>query len=160
MTPAGRNFPPGCDSVRGSVVSEASGRRGAEWLHSDESACSRCGGSTKWPDGFALDGSKTFGRKSWCKKCESAKSRAYYRENRERILDARAERRGGSRRVGRSTCSECGAELEGRQWQTCGKAGCRESRFKATNPEAYAAREAAKVERRRERRRELRDAAA
>jgi hypothetical protein len=51
-------------------------------------------------------------------------------------------------------CSECGVELEGRQRVTCGTSFCREARFKRLHPESYAAREARKVERRRERRRE------
>jgi hypothetical protein len=53
-------------------------------------------------------------------------------------------------------CSECGVELEGRHRVTCGSAKCREARFKRLHPESYAKREVAKVERRRERRRELR----
>jgi hypothetical protein len=53
-------------------------------------------------------------------------------------------------------CSECGAELEGRQRITCAKSKCREARFRRLHPESYARREAAKVERRRERRREAR----
>jgi hypothetical protein len=133
-----------------------SGRRAAEFLISSESLCSRCGGTVPWPDGFAIDKSKTFGRKSWCKKCESRKSIAYYWANRERILDERAAKRGGKRAVARETCSECGIELEGRQQLTCGSRSCRDKRFKRTNSEGYAKREAGKVARRRERRRQLR----
>ena len=53
-------------------------------------------------------------------------------------------------------CSECGAVLEGRQRVTCGTSRCRDARFKRLRPEAYAERERAKVERRREKRREAR----
>jgi hypothetical protein len=51
-------------------------------------------------------------------------------------------------------CSECGVELEGRQRVSCGAAKCREDRFRRLHPESYARREAAKVARRRERRRD------
>lgn len=52
-------------------------------------------------------------------------------------------------------CSECGSELVGRQRVVCSER-CREARFKRLHPESYARREAAKVERRRERRRAAR----
>jgi hypothetical protein len=48
-------------------------------------------------------------------------------------------------------CSECGAELEGRQRVVCGRR-CKDARYKRLHPEEYAARERRKVERRRERR--------
>jgi hypothetical protein len=53
-------------------------------------------------------------------------------------------------------CSECGAELEGRQRVVCGRR-CRDYRYKRLHPEGYAAREARKVERRREKRATSRD---
>jgi hypothetical protein len=112
--------------------------------------CSRCGG-WKERDEFAVDRARTAGRKNVCKACDSARSLARYYERRGRERPADVERR--------ERCSECGVELEGRQRTTCGKAGCRESRFRRTNPEAYAAREAAKVERRREARRAARSSA-
>jgi hypothetical protein len=47
-------------------------------------------------------------------------------------------------------CSECGKLLEGQQRLTCGSSRCRDARFKRLHPDSYAAREAAKVVRRRE----------
>ena len=49
--------------------------------------------------------------------------------------------------------SLCGVELQGRHRVTCGSSKCREARFRRLYPESYARREAAKVERRRARRR-------
>lgn len=157
LTPAGISLSPGSDSLRGSPNQKDFSRRGAEFLPSDESVCSRCGGTVAWPDGFALDKSKTFGRKSWCKACDSAKSLAYYRANRERILDVAAAKRGGQRLEVLTSCSECGVELEGRQRLTCGSAACRDRRFRRLHPEAYAERERQKVDRRRARRAEARE---
>jgi hypothetical protein len=87
---------------------------------------------------------------------QRARSRAYYAANRERILEKAAEKRGRPRPPEQTHCTECGDELTGRQRVTCGKASCRERRFKRTNPEAYAERERQKVERRRARRRAAR----
>ena len=86
---------------------------------------------------------------------ERAKSRAYYWANRERVLEKAAARR-GTTRTPTGDCSECGSPLVGRQRVTCGKAGCRDARFKRLRPEAYAEREQQKAERRRARRAELR----
>ena len=52
-----------------------------------------------------------------------------------------------------TACSECGRPLKGLQRLICGKAGCRDRRFKRLHPDAYAERERAKVKRRRARRR-------
>lgn len=82
---------------------------------------------------------------------QRARSRAYYLANRERILGKAAAKRGGWERPA-AFCSECSVELVGRQRITCGKSSCREARFRRLHPDAYAAREAAKVERRRARR--------
>lgn len=98
---------------------------------------------------FSLDRDKPTGRGSYCKSCDRERSRAYYAKHRERIL-ARAAARRGPRPA--RFCSECGVELEGQQRVTCGKSSCREARFRRLHPEAYAARERRKVERRRERR--------
>ena len=81
------------------------------------------------------------------------RARRYYAEHREEILEKAAARRGVTRPPARTTCSECGDEFTGRQRVICGKASCRDRRFKRTNPEAYAERERKKVERRREARR-------
>ena len=85
------------------------------------------------------------------------RARRYYREHREKILGKAAAKRGKPRPPERTTCEECGALLEGRQRVSCGKAACRDRRFNRTNPAAYARREAAKVERRRDARRAKRE---
>ena len=84
---------------------------------------------------------------------ERAKSRRYYEANRERVLAKAAAQRGRERLPALRHCSECGAELTGQQRVTCGSSACKDKRFRRLQPESYAAREAAKVERRRERRR-------
>jgi hypothetical protein len=81
------------------------------------------------------------------------RARAYYRANREKVLEKAAAKRGTTRAPKRTTCEECGDPLTGQQRVSCGKASCRDRRFKRTNPEAYAERERQKVKRRRERRR-------
>jgi hypothetical protein len=110
----------------------------------------RCGG-VKPAEEFTLDRDKPSGRGSYCRPCDRERSKAYYRANRERIL-ARVAAKRGPQPV--RHCSECGVELEGRQRVTCGKSKCREDRFRRLHPESYGRREAARVERRRERRRE------
>ena len=82
------------------------------------------------------------------------RSRRYYAEHRAEVL-ARAKARRDRRRTTPlpSECAECSRPLEGQQRVTCGSSGCRDARFRRLHPKAYAAREAAKVERRRERRR-------
>jgi hypothetical protein len=117
--------------------------------------CRKCGARRPLEE-FARDRSKSSGVKSTCLACERAKSKAYYREHREEILEKAAAKRGRPRPPERTTCEECGKNLHGRQQVSCGSATCRDRRFKRLQPEAYAAREAAKVERRRERRRQLR----
>jgi hypothetical protein len=111
--------------------------------------CQRCGG---WlaPEEFTVDRSKPAGLGSYCRPCDRQLSREYYRANRERILAKLAAKR-GPQPV--RNCSECKEQLEGRHRVTCGKSKCREARFRRLHPASYAAREAAKVDRRRERRR-------
>jgi hypothetical protein len=87
---------------------------------------------------MAVDRHRASGRKPYCKRCDSARSLARY-----------YARRG---EVPTRHCSECGVELAGRQRVVC-SSRCSERRRKRTDPEAYAKREAAKVERRREARR-------
>jgi hypothetical protein len=81
----------------------------------------------------------------------------YYRENRERILDERAARRGRPRPPERTTCEEGGEPLPERRRVVCSDR-CREARFKRLHPESYE-REARKVERRRQARRRAREQA-
>jgi hypothetical protein len=75
-----------------------------------------------------------------CRRCAPPRQTSYFPRPRVLIL-----------------CSECGEPLHGRQRVICGKPSCRERRFKRLHPESYAAREAAKVERRREARRAKRE---
>ncbi len=125
-----------------------------DWIEG-ERFCAACGTRKKLEE-FATDRSKASGHKSLCKACENRKSKRYYRQHREEILEKAAAKRGRPRPPERTTCSECGAELEGRQRLTCGSAGCKDRRFKKLHPQSYAEREREKVIRRRERRRELR----
>ncbi len=131
--------------------------RESQYLDASEKVCSRCG-ETLPRDAFVRRTESRGGDyKGWCRQCDAERSRVYYRANRERILEAAAARRGGSRAEALESCSECGAELVGKQRLTCGSSACRDARFKRLHPEAYAAREAAKVERRREARRRARE---
>ena len=82
------------------------------------------------------------------------RSRRYYAANREAVLAKAAARRGRERPAEPGVCSECGTPLEGRQRVICGKAGCRDRRFRRLHPAAYAERARQKVERRRAKRRE------
>ena len=112
--------------------------------------CYACSGLLP-TESFAIDRKKPGGRKSICLPCDREKARAYYRENRERLL-ARAATQREPRPP--AFCSECGAPLEGQQRVTCGSAGCRDRRFRRLHPAEYLERERRKVERRREKRRE------
>ena len=86
------------------------------------------------------------------------RSRAYYWANREKVLEKAAARRGAPRPPEHTHCTECGDELTGRQRLICGKASCRDRRFKRLHPDAYTERERQKVERRRLKRRAAREA--
>ena len=88
------------------------------------------------------------------------RSRAYYWRNREKVLEKAAAKRGRPRPPELTHCTECGDELTGRQRISCGKAACRDRRFKRLHPEAYAERERQKVIRRREARRAKREGSA
>ena len=111
----------------------------------------RCGG-VKPAEEFTLDRDKPSGCGSYCRPCDRERSKAYYRANRERIL-AKAAAKRGPQPV--RYCSECEVELVPPKRVVCGPT-CRERRFKRLHPESYAKREAAKVERRRQRRIETR----
>jgi hypothetical protein len=126
-------------------------RRTAVFLNVTEKRCFWCG-VVKTLDEFARDRSKPSGFGTYCLACDRERSRAYYQANREMIWAKAAAKRGPQPK---RFCSECGVELEGRSRVCCGKAKCRDRRFKRLQPEAYARREVAKVERRREKRRQL-----
>jgi hypothetical protein len=102
---------------------------------------------------FIRDESKRMGRGSICKACDKEKSRDYHAANREAVLARAAARKPPAPA---RNCSECGDELEGQRRVVC-SSKCAERRFRRTNPEGYAARERAKVERRREKRRAQRE---
>jgi endogenous inhibitor of DNA gyrase (YacG/DUF329 family) len=86
------------------------------------------------------------------------RSRVYYREHRDEILEKAAAKRGRLRPPERTSCDECGEPLPVGRRVVCSKR-CGERRFKRLHPVEYAERERRKVERRRERRREARKAA-
>ena len=134
---------------------EGERRRTAIHLNLSEKRCFRCGG-VKPLEEFTVDNRKgnLSGRGTYCQKCDRERSREYYAANRERILAKATAKR--CPQPGRF-CSECGIELEGRSRVCCGKSKCREGRFKRLHPESYAAREARKVERRRQARRRARE---
>jgi len=119
---------------------------------STEKVCARCGESRPLGE-FISDASKRVGRGSICKCCDREKSRAYYVAHRETVLAKAAARRPPAPA---RTCSECGEPLEGRQRVVCSPR-CTERRLRRLHPEAYAAREARKVVRRREARRKARE---
>ena len=125
----------------------------AEYVLPADRLCPGCGVRRPLSE-WAVDRSKPSGFKSLCKVCDRARARAYYGEHREAVLARVAARRPPAEP---RACSECGVELAGRARLTCGSSRCREARFRRLHPEAWAAREARKVERRRERRREARE---
>jgi hypothetical protein len=90
---------------------------------------------------------------------ERERARRYYQEHRAEVLTRAAARRGkmSPHLAVRAACEECGEELPPRRRVVCGER-CREARFKRLHPASYAAREVAKLARRRPRRRELREA--
>ena len=155
-SPKERTSPQGVDDA--AILAEASRNR----------RCAECGGDLDW---------RSVPRSAFCSpRCryrwrdrrkyaenperERERSRAYYWRNREAVLEKAAAKRGRPRPPELTNCTECGDELEGQQRVICGKAGCRDRRFKRTNPEAYAERERQKVVRRREARRAKREGTA
>jgi hypothetical protein len=107
---------------------------------------------------FVVDRSRRDGRASRCRTCDRALSRLYYAMHRELVLAKAAARRPAP--VER-LCPECGDPFTGNARKvTCGANRCRDARARRLNPEAFAAREAAKVVARREARRRAREEAA
>jgi hypothetical protein len=94
--------------------------RDAEYLDEPTRVCTKCGERLPVEEFVRRSGSRGGGTKGWCKRCDSARASAYYWANRERILEAAAAKRGRVRQPERTTCSECGVVLEGRQRVTCG----------------------------------------
>ena len=115
----------------------------------DVRECLRCGERKQLVE-FARDATRRTGRKSICASCDREKSKRYYHEHREAVRARAAAKRPAP---APKFCGECGVLLEGRRRVVC-SSRCGEQRFKRLNPEGYAARERAKVARRRERRRE------
>jgi hypothetical protein len=142
--PPMQKSPPGDISVRGSQDRDKERLRfeyGVDEV--TEIICTTCGGTFPF-ERFARDSSRPLGIKYVCKPCDAARVLAAYYAKR------------GPQPV--RHCTECGVELEGKRRVVC-SATCRERRFRRLRPEAYAAREAAKVVRRREARRRAREAA-
>lgn len=111
--------------------------------------CRRCGGEFPLEE-MARDASRASGRKGVCRGCDRARSRAYYAAHRVEVLARAAAKRPAP---APRSCSECGESFEGRWNQlVCGRR-CKDARYRRRHPEAYAAKEARKVERRRARRR-------
>ena len=115
---------------------------------SEPKQCPRCGVVRTFGE-FVVDRSKPSGRGWICRVCDRERSAAYYVANREAVLARAAARRPAPLQ---RACSECSTPLVPPRRVVC-SSRCQERRFRRLNPEAYAAREAAKVERRRERRR-------
>jgi hypothetical protein len=99
--------------------------------------CPRCGGQKARVE-FAVDNrrSRLGGRKPICKKCDSERSLARY-----------LAKRGPKPKL---FCSECEAELVGKQTVVCSST-CAERRKRRLHPEAEAEKQRAKRRRRRER---------
>jgi hypothetical protein len=105
--------------------------------------CWSCRNMLPWSE-FARDRSKPSGHKSICKRCDSA--RAIRRYHARRALENPL-----------TSCGECGEPLPAGRRVVC-SSRCRDRRYARLHPEAYEAREARKVERRRERRCNAREA--
>jgi hypothetical protein len=103
-------------------------------------------------------GSST-GLSSWCRECAVAATREWRAANPEKIAAYNEARRLAYREAHPllvRACSECGEEIVGRGRVTCGKRQCKDARWRRLNPEAYAAGERRKVERRRLKRQQAR----
>lgn len=141
MTPAGRILSPQSNVERGSQdLSDP-----AEFLRNESDPakgyCARCGGWFELAD-LVTDRKRPSGHRAMCKRCDSARSLEQYHRRHPRV-----ERH----------CEECGVELVGQQRLVCASYRCKEARFARLHPEAAKAREAKRVERRREARRRARE---
>jgi hypothetical protein len=131
------------------LVRQGERRRTAVFLNVTEKPCFVCGRVLPLGE-FTADRSKRLGVGTYCRECDARRGRERYARDRERILAKAAAKRGPQPT---RHCLECGCELEGKERVCCGTSKCREARFRRLRPESYARREAAKVDRRRERRR-------
>jgi hypothetical protein len=82
---------------------------------------------------------------------ERERSRRYYAENRERVLEKAAAKRALRPPLERS-CAECGEPLSGRQRVVCSRRRCKDARFRRLHPEAWREAQRRKDARRRPRR--------
>jgi hypothetical protein len=80
--------------------------------------CSRCGEMREVGE-FARDRSKRRRRKSWCKRCDAARSRAYYERNRERKLAAVKVHQAKLREERGPRLCACGAPTVSRRSRYC-----------------------------------------
>ena len=135
--------------------------RGIEGVVRLAAACEECGGEvdrrTTPRSSFCSDPCRYRARERRRYEADPeaarARARAYYWANREAVLARAAAKRSAGRDF--LACSECGGVLEGGRRVVCGER-CRDARYRRLHPDAYEANERRKVERRRERRRELR----
>jgi len=117
--------------------------------------CAWCGGE--------LPKSKRGRPRKFCDVCappvavvgKAASSRAWRAANAEAVAAQNASRRRPRQQL---VCGECGARLEGSANNRYCSTLCRDRHYRRTHPVAYAASEARKVERRREKRRRDREA--
>jgi hypothetical protein len=128
----------------------------AKWLLSGGRLCRGCGVVRPLVE-WGVDRSKPSGFASRCLVCDRERARSYYRKNREAVLERAAAKRARKRAgTAQRVCSECPELLPAGRRVVCSRR-CADVRCRRLHPEAYAAREARKVVRRREARRAARD---
>src|SRR6478609_7030707 len=109
MTPAGKKVPVQEDPEMRVTRGRGLRRRAPIYLNLTEKRCFHCGG-IKPLEEFTHDKRTFSGAGTYCRDCDRERSKAYYRANRERILERAAAKRGPAPV---RYCSECGVELEG-----------------------------------------------
>ena len=111
-------------------------------------SCSRCGKFLPASE-FPSSARTKSGFSSWCRSCHRDAVRKWRAENRDRANEAqRAAYRAAHPLVARSSCEECGVELEGSHRVTCGARALQGRALRRLHPEAEKARQARKRERR------------